>query len=263
MKKSTLNWIGQALAIVALGATTATATFAQSEDSVDTATAEKATPAPSAEAVDSAAIAKPVRSGGSVDENFARELKLVEGLKVYNKQLAEQLKAQSKAKSEMRASITKAKDMQPQVVPLLKKMLSALEQFVKADLPFHKEDRMASIAELKALMLNTEASNSDRFRNIMDIYTVETEYGNNTEAYAGTVDIEGTETPVDMLRIGRLGLFWQTKDQKQSGQWDKATGAWVVLPDSANRNIRKAIKVAAKTVAPEMLSLPISAPEGV
>jgi len=198
----------------------------------------------------------------SVDQEFARELKLVEGLKVYNDQLTKQIEAQQKAKSDIRASILESRELGPQVVPLMNNMLEALEQFIRADLPFHLDDRLKSIAELKALMLNSEASDSDRFRNIMDIYTVETEYGNDYEAYPGVVDINGTETPVDMLRIGRLGLYYQTKDQASSGRWDQASKSWVALPGDNNRAVRKAIKVAAKTVAPELLSLPISAPKG-
>jgi hypothetical protein len=227
MKRSLLNRIGQLLAVVAICSISTTTVFAQ-----------------------------------SVDQAFARELKLVEGLKVYNDQLAKQIEAQKQASSDINASIAESKDMGPQVVPLLNKMLVALERFIKADLPFHLEERMESVAELKSLMLNSEAASSDRFRNIMDIYAVETEYGNNTEAYSGTVSIEGVDTPVDMLRIGRLALYYQTKDQKVSGMWDRDGASWASLDSDANRNIRKAIKVAAKTVAPELMTLMISAPEG-
>lgn len=203
-------------------------------------------------------------SGGlSVDQAFAKELKLVEGLKVYNDQLAKQLEAQGLANREILASISQSKDLGPQIVPILQKMLVALERFIEIDLPFHEEERLSSVDDLKALMVNSEASDSDRFRNIMDIYSVEIEYGNTYEAYPGVVGIEGTERPVDMLRVGRLGLYYQTKDQKSSGMWDRASGKFVSLPDSTNRNIRKAIKVAAKTTAPELLSLPLTAPEGV
>jgi len=196
-------------------------------------------------------------------QEFARELKLVEGLKVYNKQLEDQLKAQTVAKREILVSIDKSKDLEPQVAPLLGKMLGALESFVKADLPFNKEDRMASIFKLKDLMTNPEASTSSRFRSIMDIYTVEMEYGNNYEAYKAVQNVNGEEIEVDMLRIGRIALYYQTKDQKVSAMWDTANNSWKTLPSDTNRNIRKAIKVAAKTTAPELLSLPLTAPEGV
>jgi len=199
----------------------------------------------------------------SVDQQFARELKLVEGLKVYNKQLEDQLKAQTKAEQEILVSIDKAKDLEPQVAPLLSKMLTALEAFVKADLPFNKDERMESIFKLKDLMTNPEATTSSRFRSIMDIYTVEMEYGNNYEAYKAVQTVNGEEIEVDMLRIGRVGLYFQTSDQKTSAMWDTANNAWKILPSENNRNIRKAIKVAAKTTAPELLSLPLTAPEGV
>ena len=228
MKISVLNLIGRTIAIAAISAAAVTTAAAQ-----------------------------------SVDQEFARELKLVEGLKVYNDQLAKQLNAQKKASGEILVSIEKAKGLEPQVVPLLNKMLVALERFVNADLPFHLDDRLESIGRLKNLMVSPDAATSDRFRNIMDIYTAEIEYGNTAEAYKATLPINGNEIEVDMLRIGRVALYYQTRDQKTSGMWDTASGAWVELPSGANRSIRTAIKVAAKTVAPELLSIPIPAPEGV
>ena len=227
MRKSVLNWVGRTLAVAAISTIAVTTAVAQ-----------------------------------SVDQEFARELKLVEGLKVYNDQLAKQLAAQQTARTEILASIGKAKDLEPQVVPVLNKMLVALERFVNADLPFHKGERLESIGRLKSLMVSPEATTSDRFRNIMDIYTAEIEFGNSYEAYKATLPINGNEIEVDMLRIGRVALYYQTPDQKTSGMWDTAEKAWKALPSGENRNIRTAIKVAAKTVAPELLSIPIPAPEG-
>jgi len=122
MRKSVLNWIGQALAIVVISAAAVTTVVAQSS------------------------------GGSSVDAEFARELKLVEGLKVYNKQLEDQLKAQAVAKREILVSVNRAKELEPQVVPLLSKMLSGLEGFIKADLPFHRAERLESVSKLKDLM---------------------------------------------------------------------------------------------------------------
>ena len=228
MRKSVLNWIGRVVAVSAISAAAATTGWAQSA------------------------------GGQNVDREFARELKLVEALKVYNSQLQDQLKAQAQANTEIQASIESAKALEPQVAPLLSKMLSALDKFVEADLPFKLEERQESIGRLKALMLDTTASTSVRYRSIMDIYAAEMEYGTTYEAYDSVID----ETPVDMLRIGRVGLFYQTKDQQTSAMYDNVNRTWKILPESTNRNVRKAIKVAAKTVAPELLSLMTNAPEG-
>ena len=172
MKKSVLNWMGRMVAIVAISMAASIAVKAQ-----------------------------------SVTDQFINELKLYEGLKVYNSQLAKQIEGQKTANTEILASAAKAKDLEPQVVPILNKMLASLEAFVKADLPFRLNERLDSIDLLKNLMVSPDAKTSDRFRNIMDIYAAEIEYGNNYEAYQATADINGNETPVDMLRIGRVSLY--------------------------------------------------------
>ncbi|HAY46430.1 MAG TPA: hypothetical protein DCY55_09120 [Gammaproteobacteria bacterium] len=204
-----------------------------------------------------------VASAQTVEEEFARENKLVEAIKVYNDQLADQIAGQGVAETEIRDSIVQSGSLAPQVADLLGKMLSALETFISADLPFHMDTRLSSVGQLKSLMVDPAASMSDRFRNIMDIYTIETEYGNTYEAYADTITIEGSDVEVDMLRVGRLALYYQTKDGNVSGMWDRASGSFVILPDTNNRYIRTAIRVAAKLVAPELLNIPTPAPEGV
>ena len=204
-----------------------------------------------------------VTSAQTVEGEFARENKLVEAIKVYNDQLADQIAGQGVAETEIRDSIVQSGSLAPQVAGLLGRMLSALGTFITADLPFHMDTRLSSIGQLKALMVDPAATMSDRFRNIMDIYTIETEYGNTYEAYADTITIEGGAVEVDMLRVGRLALYYQTKDGNVSGMWDRASGSFVVLPDTNNRYIRTAIRVAAKLIAPELMNIPTPAPEGV
>jgi hypothetical protein len=204
-----------------------------------------------------------VTSAQTVEEEFARENKLVEAIKVYNDQLADQIAGQGVAETEIHDSIVQSGSLAPQVADLLGRMLSALETFISADLPFHMDTRLSSVGQLKALMVDPAATMSDRFRNIMDIYIIETEYGNTYEAYADTIAIDGSDIEVDMLRVGRLALYYQTKDGIVSGMWDRASGSFVVLPDTNNRYIRTAIRVAAKLIAPELMNIPTPAPEGV
>ena len=189
---------------------------------------------------------------------FERELRLVSGLKEYNQQLELQLEGQRQAVLEIEKSIGSAEALGPQVAPLMSRMIEALAQFIEADLPFRLQERKDSVDRLEVALTDPSFSDSERFRQILDIYTVETEYGQTYEAYPDELN----EQPVDILRIGRLALYAQTRDQNQSYSYDRATGQWTELDEAYNRNIRKAIKVAAKTVAPELLSLPISAPEG-
>lgn len=195
-------------------------------------------------------------SAFTVEEEFSRELKLVEGLKVYNAQLEEQLGAQDQAKTDIQQSIADAATLNPQVSLLMKKMIVALETFIASDLPFRIDERTESVRRLQDLMSDAAVSDSERFRQVLDIYTIETEYGQSFEAYSDQLN----DQPVDILRIGRLSLYAQTKDQGTSFVYNKASNQWEELDGAINRDIRKAIKVAAKTTAPELLSLPIPSP---
>lgn len=228
MNKSVLKLVAKAMAIIAISAVTATTVFAQ-----------------------------------SVDQEFARELKLIEALKVYNQQKQDQIRAQGVARNEIQSSIQGSQGLGQQIGGMLKPMVDALDRFVKADLPFHMNDRVTSVNNLKNLLNGSGASNSAIFRSIMDIYTVELEYGNSYESYKATQEVNGNQVEVDMLRVGRLALYYQTADQSYSAMWDPTNKSWKDLPSSANRDIRLAIKVASKSTAPELLSLPLAAPEGV
>ena len=99
-----------------------------------------------------------VASAQTVEEEFARENKLVEAIKVYNDQLADQIAGQGVAETEIRDSIVQSGSLAPQVADLLGKMLSALETFISADLPFHMDTRLSSVGQLKSLMVDPAAS---------------------------------------------------------------------------------------------------------
>jgi hypothetical protein len=191
------------------------------------------------------------------------QAQLLQGLNVYIDQLNKQIAAQDQAKRDIVSATQQAPKLRPVLVAQMQKMVADLKSFIQSDLPFQRDVRLGSIAQLEELMVNADANDADRFRNILDIYNIELEYGNSYEAYQEVVTVSGNEIEVDMLRIGRLGLYYITQDNSQAGMWNKQANDWEVLPSSMNRHVRKAVKVAAKRIAPELLNLPISAPEGV
>jgi hypothetical protein len=85
------------------------------------------------------------------------------------------------------------------------------------------------------------------------------EYGRTIEAYEGK--LAGTdERTVQLLRIGRLSLLYQTMDGKETGYWDRDKKAWVVDNHYAHA-FREGTHVAKKLGAPDILIAPIPAPE--
>jgi hypothetical protein len=65
-----------------------------------------------------------------------------------------------------------------------------------------------------------------------------------------------------MLRVGRIALTFQTKDRSMTGAWDPDSRQWVTLDDGVYREaIRTGMSVASGTIAPEIINVPIVAPE--
>lgn len=196
-----------------------------------------------------------------LNQSLRNETKIVDGLKVYNQQLQQQIKAQISAREDLRQSIQEVAIIERQIVPLTLKMIDSLEAYIALDLPFLMPERRARIDTIKDLMTDVNVSAAERFRKVLEAYEIETAYGRSIEAYTDTLTLSGQAIAVDMLRIGRTALYYQSKDGRQSGVWDAAANGWQALDSADHRHIRTAIRVARKQRAPELLTLPIQAPE--
>ncbi|NIW24972.1 MAG: DUF3450 family protein [Gammaproteobacteria bacterium] len=66
----------------------------------------------------------------------------------------------------------------------------------------------------------------------------------------------------NVLRLGRIGLYYQTNDASATGRWDPATQEWTPLTGGGARNqVRQGIRIARKQIAPDLLLLDVPAPE--
>lgn len=195
-------------------------------------------------------------------QDYKTVMKQVDGLKVYNSRLEKQIANQLSRINDIEESISQVTVIQRQVTPLVIRMIDGLEQFVKLDIPFHQEERAERIAFLRTNVDRSDLAVSEKFRQVLEAYKIENEYGRKIDAYKGTVDIDGVEREVNFFRVGRVALLYQTTDTTVSGAWDKASGQFVQLPKSEYRSaILKGLKIARKQASIDILKLPIPAPE--
>ena len=143
----------------------------------------------------------------------------------------------------------------------MQRMVETLEQFVALDVPFLLEERNGRVATLKQMMTRADVTISEKYRRILEAYQIENEFGRTIEAYRGTLDQEGKKLTVDFLRVGRIALVYQTLDASQNGVWDQGQRAWKELDSSYASAIQQGLKVARKQSAPDMIRLPLPAPE--
>jgi len=94
---------------------------------------------------------------------------------------------------------------------------------------------------------------------VMEAYQIENEYGTSSETYTQSLTLDDVTRSYNMLRIGRIGLYFQSDDSKITGRWDNAEREWVI-DNSARSEIRKGIRIAKQLIAPELIIIPVAAP---
>ena len=146
------------------------------------------------------------------------------------------------------------------IVPLMLDSIDTLDKFIDLDVPFLLEERRDRVARLRTIMDLSDVTVSEKYRQIMDAYQIETTYGRDIEAYTGLLEIDGESRQVDFLRIGRTSLTYQTPDQEETGFWNKQDKQWEKLPNKYKNYVTQGLRVARKQVTPNLLELPIEAP---
>lgn len=195
---------------------------------------------------------------GSKLQEFKTLSKEIEGLDIYNDQLSKQIANQEQEMADLNAAIDEVSVMERQITPLMIRMIDGLEQFVELDMPFLPQERTNRVAELKALMDRADVSPSEKFRRVMEAFSVEMDYGRTIEAYEGLVNVDGQEREVNFLRIGRTVLAYQTKDGAQQGTWNKQTRQWETLDSGYRSQITNGLRMAKKQAAPNLITLPVA-----
>lgn len=194
-------------------------------------------------------------------DQYRSVMKEVDGLVVYNTLLDRQIADQERELNDLRTSIDNVTVIERQVLPLMTRMIDGLEQFIALDMPFLLEARNARVAELKELLERSDVSTAEQFRNVLEAWQIESDYGRTIEAYTGELEIDGAVREVDFLKIGRVALIYQTPDGAISAAWDQRQRQWVELGDEHAGSIRQGLRIARQQVAPDLFLVPVSAPE--
>lgn len=204
-------------------------------------------------------------SGDTQDivSKYKTELKVVEGLKLYNGLQQKQVDNQNTYLSDLTDSIGKVAIIERQIVPLMVSMIDSLEQFVKLDVPFLLEERNDRVAGLRDTLERPDVSVAEKFRKVLEAYEIEIEYGRTIEAHNGKLTKGDSVREVQFLRIGRTSYLYQTADGEESGAWNPDSQSWEVLSnDVYKRQISKGLKLARKEAAPDLIIVPVAAAVG-
>ena len=198
----------------------------------------------------------------TLKQQYVVVLKEVEGLKIYNAQQELQIADQSAALAQLEESIAGAATLDRDVAPFMSEMIEALDQFIDLDLPFAVEERKDRVVKLKDNLSNSNLSHAERFRQVLEAYKIELDYGNNVEASTQSVNVDGVDVDVNVLRIGRIAMIYQTKDQAITAAWNSELGDWERLSQGEYGSaISEGLRIANKQSPINIMTIPAPAPE--
>ena len=177
-------------------------------------------------------------------------------VRIYNQNLQSLVQDQEREKGDIEQQLTSFQEVQQDIIPLMFEMIDDLEQLVELDMPFQLRERRGRIDMLRDIMGQSDVTVSEKYRQIMNAYQIEADFGRTTEAYDGQLG----DRKVDFLRVGRILLAYQTPDRAETGFWNKNTREWEVANGFRN-DVVEGLRIARQQAAPNLLRLPLPAPE--
>jgi hypothetical protein len=190
-------------------------------------------------------------------EEYKRLTATVDYQDQYTQEIKDRLAAQDKELASLREQVASRQTTQQRIVPLMRSMSDALEQFVALDLPFHQEERLARAIKVKQQLSSSTLSLQDKYRVLLEAFQQELEFGRGIEAWRGELKLGEETLTVEFLRLGRTAFYFQSMDGQRSGYWDRAYKQWVEVPREYNEDIKHGLRIARNQQAPQLLALPM------
>ena len=203
-----------------------------------------------------------VEATRSLTDDYRAINKEIDGLRVYNRLMQAQVQGQEATLQDIALSMDQVDVINRQIFPLMERMIDGLEQSISLDIPFLMEERQNRIEELKEIMARSDVSVAEKFRKVMEAYQIEMDYGSSVEQYSQSIELPDLGVrDYNMLRVGRIGLYFQSDDAQITGWWNDEARQFETLGNEHRNEIRKGLRMARQLIAPELLLLPLPAAE--
>ncbi len=158
---------------------------------------------------------------------------------------------------ELEKSIEESKKIKNNLEEYLYSATFSLEKRIKSDLPFYREERLARLEKLRKKILDPSIPLPSKYKEFMEILKKEVGYGYSVEVYRDTVEVNGKRYFAEILRLGRIALYFRTPDREKIGWFVPSKGVWEELPRKYKRALDLAYDMAEKRRSTEFIKLPI------
>ena len=204
-------------------------------------------------------VSELARQAQDLLSEYRSVVRQTESLQIYNDNLQRVVTDQRDEAQSINRQLAGLEETNRGIVPLMLEMIEMLDQIVVADIPFRLDQRRARVARLREMMDQAEVTVSEKYRQIVEAYQNELEFGRTTEAYSD--QLSGSGQTVNFLRVGRTLLVYQTSDQSETGWFNPRTRKYEILPDRYRLEVREGLAIARNEKTPDLVVLPVPGPE--
>lgn len=165
--------------------------------------------------------------------------------------------ALDKGVAELERRMVESVRLNESLLDTLNSVVARLEVFVESDLPFLMQERRARIAGVKDALARPDFTGAEKLRRVLEALQVEANYGNVAEVYQEKIMVNDEEVFADMVRIGRVSVYWLTPDGERVGEYDRAQAKWVEMDHKHVHTINVTREMALRLRSVEVVSLPL------
>jgi hypothetical protein len=141
--------------------------------------------------------------------------------------------------------------------PYLDEVVTRLGDFIGGDLRFLGQEREKRLAFLRDSLNDCSLGLSEKTRRILEALQVEADYGKTLHKTEEVVSVGGEPLRVNLFRLGRLALLYQSADRSRVGFLNRETGEWEELPRELSGHIASAMELAEGKRSAELVTLPV------
>jgi len=159
--------------------------------------------------------------------------------------------------AELKRRTMELKKINQELEPYLDETVRRLKEFIKGDLPFLMEERQKRLLALQSVLDSYDAGIAEKLRRVLEALRIEVDYGGQVEVTEEQIALAEGPRTVQVFRLGRLALFYRTLDGKERGRFNPETGQGEKRPSRFSREVERAMEMAARRRAADLLKLPI------
>lgn len=136
-------------------------------------------------------------------------------------------------------------------------VMGHLESWVGRDIPFLLEERKTRLASVRETLTKPDVTGAEKLRRVLEALQVEANYGNGVDVSQEKIHVGDEDVFADVIRIGRVSVFWRSPDGKRAGEYDRATQSWVNLDSKYVPAINEMREMVLRLRSTKVVSLPL------